>query len=146
MAKFNKSGLTPIFGTGYVQNIFKDYIAERINRELAILIRIGEKFVNDARKKGEYTDRTGNLRSSIGYVLIENGQIINKNISGRTPDGTARAEAFAESIKNQYKGLVLVGFAGMEYAAAVESKNYDVITGSAPTEEEIKIAFEKFLK
>jgi hypothetical protein len=40
----------------------------------------------------------------------------------------------------------LVGFAGMEYAAAVESKNYDVITGSAPTKEMMVKAFEKFLK
>ena len=145
--KFNKSGLTPIFGTSYVANVFKDYIATAVNREVAILIRVGETFVNTARQKHEYTDRTGNLTSSIGYILILDGKIVNQNFSGSKPEGVNAAKKFAEQITNEYsKGLVLVGFAGMNYAAAVESKNYDVISGSAPTEEMMKKAFEKFLK
>ena len=36
------------------------------------------------------------------------------------------------------KGMVLIGVAGMGYAAAVESRGYDVITGSAPNSNDIK--------
>jgi len=52
---------------------------------------------------------------------------------------------YANQIKSKYKGLVLIGIAGMEYAAAVEAKGYDVITGSAPTNEIMQNAFKKFL-
>ena len=75
------------------------------------------------------------------------GKIIQQNITGAKQPGQASAMKFAELISQEYsKGLVLVGFAGMNYAAAVESKNYDVITGSAPTKEMMVKAFENFLK
>ena len=138
-------GLTPLFTPRYVQNIMKDYVAEKINKEIAILIRIGEEFVNKARTKGEYMDDTGNLRSSIGYILIDNGKVINQNFSGNDAEGKIAAMDYANQIKSKYKGLVLIGIAGMEYAAAVEAKGYDVITGSAPTNEIMQNAFKKFL-
>lgn len=145
MAK--KSGLIPLFTPNYIQNIFKDYVTERVNKEIAILIRIGEEFVNKARSKGEYMDQTGNLRSSVGYILIRDGKVINQNISGKDAEGKIVAVDFANQVKSTYnKGLVLVGFAGMEYAAAVEAKGFDVITGSAPTKEIMVSAFNKFLK
>lgn len=142
-----KSGLTPIFTTGYVQNVLQDYVKERVNKEIAILVRIGETFVNDARVKGEYSDDTGNLRASIGYILINEGKVINQNISGQGSEGKIQALDYANLLKEKYnKGLVLVGFAGMNYAAAVEAKGYDVITNSAPTSETLTSAFNKFLK
>lgn len=140
-----KNGLIPLFSPRYIQNILKDYVTERVNKEVAILIRIGETFVNDAKTHGAYKDQTGNLRSSIGYILVNNGKIINQNISGKSAEAKKHISTFVEQLKSQYKGLVLVGFAGMDYAAAVESKGYDVISGSAPTEAIMKKAFEKFL-
>lgn len=141
-----RNGLIPVFNTSYVQNIMKDYVTERVNKEVAILIRIGETFVNDAKSIATYKDRTGNLRASIGYILINNGKIQNQNISGSKKDGKAAALSFASILKSEYpNGLILVGFAGMQYAAAVEAKNFDVISGSAPTAAMMKKAFEKFL-
>ena len=35
---------------------------------------VGERCVTEARKAGEYNDITGNLRSSIGYVVLVNGR------------------------------------------------------------------------
>jgi len=51
------------------------YIRQQTMRmEMATISRlqyIGETFINDARTNGNYLDQTGNLRSSIGYVIFE---------------------------------------------------------------------------
>ena len=135
-------GIKPIFTTSYVQDILKDYVEKAINKEVEILKRIGEIFVNDAKLKGEYKDRTSNLRSSIGYVVLNDGKIIGQKYESKSKE----ARAMLLEMQSEYsQGLVLVGFAGMEYAAALESKNYDVISGSAPTAQTLKEAFNKFI-
>jgi len=141
-----KSGIYPVWKMTFIQDIFKDYTTNFVNKEIAVLIRVGEEFINKARINGEYTDRTGNLRSSIGYILVNNGQVLNKNIQGLTTEGKAAAEEQVKVLSKTYKGLVLLGFAGMQYAAAVEAKGYDVITSSAPTKKILKDAFKKFIK
>lgn len=140
-----KSGLKPIFTDGYLQDILEDFEGQVVNQTIAILVRVGETFVNDARLNGEYSDDTGNLRSSLGYIILNNGEIINSKFSHRNTEGKVEAFNFAEELRKEYsKGLVLVGFAGMEYAASVESKGYDVISGSAPTRQIMENAFAKF--
>jgi hypothetical protein len=98
---------------------------------------VGETFVKGAREnlnigdsfpQGDYTDRTGNLRSSIGYFVLDNGRVVFENLSG-TPVGAAMArEAMYSADKS---GLQLVGVAGMDYASYVESKGFNVITSQA---------------
>jgi len=108
---------------------FKVNIEQRIIWTLAMA---GEKFVNDARSTRTYQDQTGNLRSSIGYIIARDGNVIQENIEGKA-EGTAQARKIAnEVLRKNNKGFILIGFAGMEYAAAVEAKGYDVITGSVP--------------
>lgn len=55
------------------------YTEDQVNRLLNAIIYnlgvIGEKVVNEARERGSYTDRTGNLRSSTGYVIVVDGKI-----------------------------------------------------------------------
>lgn len=55
------------------------YTENQVNRLLNAIIYnlgvIGEKVVNEARERGSYTDRTGNLRSSTGYVIAVDGKI-----------------------------------------------------------------------
>jgi hypothetical protein len=93
---------------------------------------VGENFVNDARSIRTYKDQTGNLRSSIGYIIARDGNIIQENIEGKA-EGRSQAKKIADEVlKENRKGFVLIVIAGMEYAAAVESKGYDVITGSVP--------------
>jgi hypothetical protein len=128
----------------------KGMIRERVERiEKAVLSRlqfIGEHFVRNARSNDTYRDRTGNLRSSIGYVVLRNGEQIVENfqsfppknpkaagskVTGNLP-GAQVARGFINEVKQNYpKGLVLIGVAGMDYAAAVESRGYDVITSSS---------------
>lgn len=133
MARVN--GLIPQFGNivGNVINEFQDSIH---NEMLQSLQFAGETFVNAARTNNTYVDDTGNLRSSIGYVILLDGKIINQSFvkqNGSDGDtGKLQGMEFAKEVADQYPdGYVLIGVAGMQYAASVEAHGYDVITGGA---------------
>lgn len=145
--------IRPRFSNGQI----REMLTERLKRiDTAILTRmqyIGESFVKNAREKAEFTDRTGNLRNSIGYIILKNGTQMYENFrrtanvqveikSGRnrgqkrnTRGGkrgveAAKDVATAAAAKFQ-NGYVLIVVAGMEYAAYVEAKGYDVLTASS---------------
>ncbi|MBK5722427.1 hypothetical protein JGH11_16240 [Dysgonomonas sp. Marseille-P4677] len=97
---------------------------------------VGEHAINIAREQGSYTDQTGNLRSSIGYIIAKDGDI--KESAGFDPsansgtegeEGAGDGENFAiEQLDNYPKGYVLIIAAGMNYASYVESSyNYSII-------------------
>lgn len=100
------------------------------------LFYIGESAVNEARKNGDYLDHTGNLRSSIGYVVLNNGKVITMNTqeADRGTDrktGVRTAEQFIQELSKKYnKGYVLIVVAGMDYAAEVEARGRNVISSS----------------
>jgi hypothetical protein len=111
----------------------------------------GEEFVNTARNKapkslttrlpkgGRFNDRTGNLAASIGYIILKNGDIIDSFFPGETSEGVSVGKKAAAEVGEKYpSGIVLIGVAGMSYAAAVETLGFDVITGSAPKSKDIK--------
>lgn len=76
-----------------------------------------------------YADKTGNLRASIGFAVYNHGQRVGCNFSGGG-DGQQKAEALCEEVAGDYPDkIVCVIVAGESYAAYVESKGYDVITG-----------------
>lgn len=118
-------------------------IAEEIDRELNEMIErmrqavimnlqvIGEKCVNEARLKGSYKDQTGNLRSSTGYVLIVDGQLVSESrfdvvVNGQ--QGSQEGKTFAESLVKDYPtGIALIVVAGKNYAEYVAAKGYDVL-------------------
>lgn len=97
----------------------------------------GEGFIREARLKTTYNDITGNLRSSIGYIIIRDVEQVDLNFAPSTngsdkATGVATGISIAEELAEKYpKGLVLICVAGMDYAAAVEGKARDVITGSS---------------
>lgn len=116
----------------------------KANLGQAILFRLqrtGETFVTNARNNGSYKDHTGNLRSSIGYVILKDGiQLFDnfKTVPAVDPQATGiavgaqNAEDLLGDIAVAFpRGYVLIVVAGMEYAAAVESKNFDVLTSSS---------------
>lgn len=93
---------------------------------------VGEDFVTNARQNHEYIDQTGNLTSSIGYVILKNGELLEENFEGENSVGVKKGKEVALDVATEFQnGLALICVAGMEYAAAVESKNYDVITISS---------------
>ena len=108
-----------------------------LKKHVALFIRTGIEFVNDAKGLGDYTDRTGNLRSSIGYLVAYNGKPIgsefNESINGTDcATGIKEGQNYAnEILALNNTGLVLIVVAGMGYAMAVEARGKDVITGSS---------------
>lgn len=118
-----------------------------------------------------YLDHTGNLRSSIKYFIFKNGRLYgakytkagklaksqdpNSDLVIRpvfTKDGKLAkkqpvylAKEIIDKVSQEYpKGYVLLCIAGMNYAAYVESKNYDVITSSSfKVEEDLRNALDE---
>lgn len=135
-------GLVPKFTKA---DIRKQMEAQMQNIEKAILSRleyVGQEFVKMAREKtastGGFNDITGNLRSSIGFVVLKDGRLVSENFeiansgSDKTT-GLKEAKRFANELKNDFAtGYALIVVAGMDYAAAVENRHHkDVITGSS---------------
>lgn len=133
-------GIKPNFNRQDLNKVLQQRL-ERINA--AILMRLqelGEKCVNHARSIPSdigFMDQTGNLRSSIGYVIYQNGSPVDSNfeqVSGSKGDGSegkSKGEGLAKEIAGKYpNGFVLVVVAGMNYALYVESKNRDVLTSA----------------
>jgi len=124
--------LIPGFSQGSINNRIDRFVISAEQRIIWTLSMVGESFVNTARSTQTYQDQTGNLRSSIGYVIAKDGHIIQDNIQGKADGIMAAKDMINEVLRNNTEGYVLIGVAGMEYAAAVEAKGYDVITGSVP--------------
>lgn len=106
----------------------KDAIKKVVIRNLCW---VGEQCVNTARNDGNYRDITGNLRSSIGYVVLENGHEVSFSMRQRTKqfkgsegdgkEGLKAGKDILEKIKGEHqRGYVLIVVAGMQYAAYVE--------------------------
>lgn len=100
---------------------------------------IGEQVVREARLRGSYTDRTGNLRSSTGYVLAYRGEVIAASAFAEThptaTEGGAKGKSLAETIarRDSRDGYCLVVAAGETYATHLMRRGYDVLQ-SAETE------------
>lgn len=94
---------------------------------------VGEACVREARLKANFRDQTGNLRSSIGYVLLYDGKVVQNSdfsaVKGGSEGSTIGAE-FAKKIgveKAKNKGVTLIVVAGMNYATHVVARGYDVL-------------------
>lgn len=109
-----------------------DRIEEAILRRMKIA---GEEAINYARSINTYKDQTGNLRSSIGYVVYKNGSLFYQSSFNKVKDGGQGQTKGVDLAHDVAKGLPAHGFslvvvAGMNYAFYVETKGYDVLTGA----------------
>lgn len=132
-----KSGFTPMFTQGDIDSFVNRFVDRAEEKLLNMLTAAGEMFVRYARESGRYIDHTGNLRSSIGYVIVRNGKLASRNfkkqdVGTEGSEGVNKAEKLARELANTHNtGLVLIGVAGMEYALYVEAmESKDVITGA----------------
>lgn len=95
---------------------------------------VGEKVRNEALDNGSYTDRTKNLRSSVGYVVVVDGQVYKMSAFGKPDgnnDGRSTGMSYARSLAGKFpKGIVLIVVAGMRYASYVSAKGYNVLDSS----------------
>lgn len=112
-----------------------DLLIEEVGEELA---RAGELGVNAARLNGSYKDQTGNLRSSVGYVVARNGEVwtsgeFAKVIGEKNKTRQVVGDKVGKNIASEYAktlsndGYALVMVAGMEYASFVSDRGYDVL-------------------
>ena len=93
---------------------------------------VGELCITEARNGGTYTDQTGNLRSSIGYAVLMNGQVIQSDCVDKVKLGYEGVSAGLKYLQSRIKkaqktGIILVVTAGMNYAEYVEAKGYVVL-------------------
>ena len=119
---------------------FQNVGAEIEKAIIAGLFLLGEQCVNHARQHADFMDQTGNLRNSIGYVVLKDGREIGANFTRTAKptasnstgkDGLKVGADFARSLIAQYgSGYALIVVAGMEYAAAVEAKGKNVLTSA----------------
>ncbi|MGN0206614.1 MAG: hypothetical protein ACI4BC_05170 [Muribaculaceae bacterium] len=105
---------------------------ERITNALIYNLQyIGERCLNTARETNSYKDRTGNLRSSLGYIIVLDGKIQYQSDFAVVLQGGIGAKSgiqFAKEIAKQFpEGIVLLVVAGMEYAAYVSATGRDVL-------------------
>ncbi len=98
------------------------------------LCYIGSLCINEARENGDYNNPSGNLRSSIGYEVVVDGQVYEKAIVEMTKNGTEgrkEAEAFISRLASEHKtGICLIVVAGMNYAVYVEGRGKNVLTSA----------------
>lgn len=83
-----------------------------------------------------FTDRTGALRSSIGFIITKNGKIVEQDFvdsdnGSDKSSGKATGLKYAKQLRGSELGYTLIVVAGMQYAVYVEAKGFDVITGSS---------------
>ena len=100
-----------------------------------VLCYVGEQCITEARNGGTYTDQSGNLRSSIGYAVLMNGQVIQSDCVDKIKNGdegvTEGQEYLQSRIKRaSKKGIVLIVTAGMNYAEYVEAKEKVVLSSA----------------
>ena len=125
-----KKGLIPLFSEKDVSDGLDDNIEDIEQNTVKVFQFVGEGFINDYRGLRTYKDVTGNLRASGGYTIAVDAKVVDDNNSGDTPEGKSKAANLGRRLAKG-KGAVLVGVAGMEYAADVEARGKDVLTGPA---------------
>jgi hypothetical protein len=120
--------IKPNFKMADIQKHIEKRLAIVENEMLQRLHKLGQDCVNRAKLEGSYTDQTTNLRNSIGYAIIKDGQVINTSF-GSAATATAQKIANARA-KNVRKGYGLVVIAGMDYALHVEAQSYNVLSSA----------------
>ena len=108
---------------------------EAIKRALVYnLCAVGEQVLNAARLTNSYKDQTGNLRSSIGYVVAVDGEIVQMSSFDTVKEGREGSrggkEYAMQLVRDFPHGIVLIVVAGMNYASYVSAKGYDVLDSS----------------
>ena len=135
---------------GSIDNVLKAFLNEVERQIIESLCRVGEEAVSLARRPHakDWQDQTGNLRSSVGYVVFKDGVQIRQsafetvppkvNREGTKFSGANEGLSLAQEVGSSHKeGYTLVVVAGMNYAVHVESKGRDVLTSAEKQAEKL---------
>ena len=110
------------------EQINKEILRKKQDFEKALVYALEvlvERLINHAKMSAEYQDRTGNLKSSIGGVLLRDRKpIVYKgfDVVLEGTEGECTGETFIDSlIPTMPGGYVLLVVAGMDYASYVQN-------------------------
>ena len=123
------------------------YMQQQLKRQERAIVNtlayVGEQCVNKARENGSYTDQTGNLRSSIGYVIAVDGRVRHASnfepvqftdkdgVTHKGDEGGKTGKDYAKELVAKHpKGAVLIVVAGMHYAKYVAATGRDVLASA----------------
>ena len=111
-----------------VKRRFDAFLDEIERKQIARLQRLGEMCLTEAR---------GALTSSTGYQVFVDGVAIHSQFdaaSGAESEAASRGiksgQTIAEKVGKETKGVALVVVAGMNYAAYVEARGYNVLSSA----------------
>ena len=111
---------------------------------------VGEQAVNEARQNHRYKDQTGNLTSSIGYCVLDNGSVVSESsfeVVNDGKQGSQEGRNFLGRQKAEHQtGIALIVVAGMEYAVYVEAMNLNVLDSAEQLAEKMLHQLLKSLK
>ena len=129
--------IKPNFTKDDVRKRFDAFLNEIEKKQIARLQRLGEMCLVEARTNKGYMMQTGALLSSTGYEVFVDGVAIHSQFdvasgaeSNAAETGIKSGQSIAESIGKGTKGIALVVLAGMNYAAYVEAKGYNVLSSA----------------
>nr|DAF67749.1 MAG TPA: hypothetical protein [Caudoviricetes sp.] len=121
-------GLVAQFGSDYIGNKVSDFQKRLEAAGVFMLKYLGEDLAKYAKDNHNYTDQTGNLTNSIGYAVVRNKEIIYCDATNQPGEGSdAMLKAALKVVDGLTETLSLIIVAGMNYAAYVEAKGYNVI-------------------
>ena len=129
--------IKPNFTKDDVRKRFDAFLNEIEKKQIARLQRLGEMCLVEARTNKGYMMQTGALLSSTGYEVFVDGVAIHSQFdaasgaeSNAAETGIKSGQSIAERIGKGTNGIALVVVAGMNYAAYVEAKGYNVLSSA----------------
>lgn len=129
--------IKPNFTKDDVRKRFDAFLNEIEKKQIARLQRLGEMCLVEARTNKGYMMQTGALLSSTGYEVFVDGVAIHSQFdaasgaeSNAAETGIKSGQSIADTIGKGTKGIALVVVAGMNYAAYVEAKGYNVLSSA----------------
>lgn len=129
--------IKPNFTKDDVRKRFDAFLNEIEKKQIARLQKLGEMCLVEARTNKGYMMQTGALLSSTGYEVFVDGVAIHSQFdaasgaeSNAAETGIKSGQSIAETIGKGTKGIALVVVAGMNYAAYVEAKGYNVLSSA----------------
>lgn len=128
--------IEPKFKQADVKARVDEILESIINEQIIAMKVLGEKCVTHAKSvpaEVGFMDDTGNLRSSIGYMVFLDGVAVHESFEQvkEGSEGVKTGKILAKKIGDRFKnGVCLVVTAGMNYAIHLESKGRDVLTSA----------------
>ncbi|NDV47793.1 hypothetical protein D0T49_12125 [Paludibacter sp. 221] len=111
-------------------------VRKRNKQLIAALVRIGEQAIAIAAASETFRTGSGNLRSSIGYAVVNGGKVEKLEMvkGGQGSSGANEGRRLLTQLAAEHsQGVSLIVAAGAGYAVYMEASGRDVLTHSELT-------------